>query len=902
MAIDNVMRNTSGNCKDSLREDPRQWVDFSSASEKEYINTHNNQESKNNLHHNSKKKAFSITEKTKVATKTPNLTVLEFCHAIYTQNQSDLELPERCCPVESALTYYINARINYHIGKEEEPHDAKLGLYRELSQYTTKEVAVIAATIVKIHREIEQYANKNFPISTGNTRECANKTKENLETNQESNQQKLGTPAQTPKKTVTQSIKKQCIYSPEDKSYYFLPENKIQIPLGAASSSTLTPQMPRTPSYTDKIKQRNWKDIPITGGYSSLFQNPLFQPKFRTGFENREEESESESEKKTSEKTITRPVTETSSQSRNQETHNQEEEPDIREATFRNAQENIIPLSLRPINPPIENGNEITTPYIARLTDFSREEEETDMHTWLREAQKAIQANNWNDQRAIQTLLFFLKDTADSWYQSLETKPTSFAEFKNALLKYFNNPNAIEAIEQGYYTDPQVLNQFIKGLKSSILGRVRPAHSNSLPEAVMLARALELAEKEANHSQMVNMVMEKNKTETLKKRVTQLGEELSNKIESYLIPDLKKNTYQPPQRCSQEVSNSRNNCSSRQEFRTGTRACHFCKCEACKNNYYVPQMPRNQYTPIPRQYPTTYQNQGAYQQQLMIANPNWRSEARNQPMWNQNATNQQTNPNYQNYQQTYLNILENLIIGNNDDKNINRTKNSSKLSQTTTPICTTSPVHSTTTPELLSTTTNDTSNLSLSNFSLHLMENQSFDKSTSMKERDVEQTSKPFKQTKSNIPPATIIKDTTLAMIFPFDIDNLNTHSLFSGAAINQDKPIMALYTNARVREINIKLILNSRLAGSIIPKQLIDQLADRNTKTPIEKIDNFLFEINRIQIPIKVLVMEIIQYQALNFNSCSTDSMPESQLCVDTLKPNISRNPLLNLKTYHYY
>ncbi|KAG9298742.1 hypothetical protein G9A89_012810 [Geosiphon pyriformis] len=56
-----ITRNTSGNCKDSLREDPRQWVDFSSASEKEYINTHNNQELKNNLHRNSKKKAFSVT-------------------------------------------------------------------------------------------------------------------------------------------------------------------------------------------------------------------------------------------------------------------------------------------------------------------------------------------------------------------------------------------------------------------------------------------------------------------------------------------------------------------------------------------------------------------------------------------------------------------------------------------------------------------------------------------------------------------------------------------------------------------------------------------------------------------------------------------------------------------------
>ncbi|KAG9286072.1 hypothetical protein G9A89_022749 [Geosiphon pyriformis] len=123
---------------------------------------------------------------------------------------------------------------------------------------------------------------------------------------------------------------------------------------------------------------------------------------------------------------------------------------------------------------------------------------------------------------------------------------------------------------------------------------------------------------------------------------------------------------------------------------------------------------------------------------------------------------------------------------------------------------------------------------------LSLMEDQGFDKSTP--------------QTKSNIPPATITEDTTLATIFLFDIDKLNTHSLFT------------LYTDARVGGIDIKLILNSESAGSIITKQLIDQLnhrvdhaataqiitADGNTKTSIGEIDNFPFEINGIQIPTK--------------------------------------------------
>ncbi|KAG9285149.1 hypothetical protein G9A89_004364 [Geosiphon pyriformis] len=162
------------------------------------------------------------------------------------------------------------------------------------------------------------------------------------------------------------------------------------------------------------------------------------------------------------------------------------------------------------------------------------------------------------------------------------------------------------------------------------------------------------------------------------------------------------------------------------------------------------------------------------------------------------------------------------------------------------------------------------------------MEDQSFNKSTPVKGKDIEQIFQPSKQTKSNIPPATIIENTNLATIFSFDINNLNTHSLFSGAAINQDKPITVLYTDARVGGIDIKLILDSRSAGSIITKQLIDQLgrrvdhattaqiitADKNTKILIGEIDNFPFEINGIQIPTKVLVIEATQYQALVRNN----------------------------------
>ncbi|KAG9299678.1 hypothetical protein G9A89_006394 [Geosiphon pyriformis] len=129
-----------------------------------------------------------------------------------------------------------------------------------------------------------------------------------------------------------------------------------------------------------------------------------------------------------------------------------------------------------------------------------------------------------------------------------------------------------------------------------------------------------------------------------------------------------------------------------------------------------------------------------------------------------------------------------------------------------------------------------------------------------------------------NILPATSTKDESLATIFPFKLEEIMSVLLFSRAALDI-KPITTIYTDAKVNGQYIKLILNSRSADSIITKQLMNQLAasariitaDRATKTPIDKIDDFSFEVNGIIIPIKVLVMEATQYQALVGNNWLT-------------------------------
>ncbi|KAG9307222.1 hypothetical protein G9A89_017050 [Geosiphon pyriformis] len=126
----------------------------------------------------------------------------------------------------------------------------------------------------------------------------------------------------------------------------------------------------------------------------------------------------------------------------------------------------------------------------------------------------------------------------------------------------------------------------------------------------------------------------------------------------------------------------------------------------------------------------------------------------------------------------------------------------------------------------------------------------------------------------NTIPLATISSDKSLAAIFPFKLEENTPIPLFSGAAL-KEKPITAMYTDSRIDGHPIKLILDSRSAGSIITRQLMDQLAastriitaDGATKTPIGEIDDFPIEINGIIVPIKVLVMDATQYQALVSN-----------------------------------
>ncbi|KAG9302227.1 hypothetical protein G9A89_020661 [Geosiphon pyriformis] len=113
------------------------------------------------------------------------------------------------------------------------------------------------------------------------------------------------------------------------------------------------------------------------------------------------------------------------------------------------------------------------------------------------------------------------------------------------------------------------------------------------------------------------------------------------------------------------------------------------------------------------------------------------------------------------------------------------------------------------------------------------------------------------------ISPTQIAQNANRSDIFPFEFEANESPFLLSNAAVNEQKVITAMYTEATVEGKPICLILDSRSAGNR-PAQTVIVTADGMKKTPVGKIDDFPFSIDGITIPVKVLVMDAPQYQAL--------------------------------------
>ncbi|KAG9285017.1 hypothetical protein G9A89_009827 [Geosiphon pyriformis] len=477
---------------------------------------------------------------------------------------------------------------------------------------------------------------------------------------------------------------------------------------------------------------------------------------------------------------------------------------------------------------------------IAKLEKFTGEE--NNAQVWLNDIEKAIVANGWNNARAMQAIPYFFQDTANSWYQSLVNKPQDFNTFKIEFLRYFSNNNSINRLANTFITIKQEENEavttylecfhrnlhqiqainanyftFIRRLRSNILQHIQPMHSVDLQAAITNARDFEAAKLEANHAQAINLII--NGSSKLDSKLKQFSDSINQKLEGYL------NQLHPS-----SLTN--------QQWQQETHVCHYCgKQEHLQIDWCY--CLNDQKINIKTLIATILSELLIYDiaatlSTTSISNAKLSTDATS----NLSAT-----------ATTHLSAaaLGNISVPTNSNtatELISKQNPKAKIDPTKLEIV------DGTGSQQWNLGTRYTQNPNSQNYLSLLVTLKNTQPNNLETNQHLTFT--------SNILPATITENKSLDAIFSFKLKELLTMPLFSEATL-EEKPITVMYTDAKVDGHSIKLILDIDCAASA---RIIT--TNRATKTPIDEIDNFPFEVNGIIILIKVQVMEAIQYQAL--------------------------------------
>ncbi|KAG9306918.1 hypothetical protein G9A89_000786 [Geosiphon pyriformis] len=221
------------------------------------------------------------------------------------------------------------------------------------------------------------------------------------------------------------------------------------------------------------------------------------------------------------------------------------------------------------------------TTYIAKISEFNGEDIETSPQEWLDQVTKAGDANEWNAARMLRTISYFFKGTAGEWFENLAASFNDWNAFKAAFLEQFTNNNTsitlrncfrnikqepsesiityigkfnkllrrIRQLETNdYYSDAQILDQFIAGLKDKLIKKVYLHVPEDLNSAIQHAKRYEMAIKEANCTKLINLAIGETSSAAEEKI-----DQLTKKVENYFTNQQQQQPqrYQPPQRRNQ---------------------------------------------------------------------------------------------------------------------------------------------------------------------------------------------------------------------------------------------------------------------------------------------------------------------------------------------------------------
>ncbi|KAG9285812.1 hypothetical protein G9A89_013237 [Geosiphon pyriformis] len=171
-----------------------------------------------------------------------------------------------------------------------------------------------------------------------------------------------------------------------------------------------------------------------------------------------------------------------------------------------------------------ENEEKIATAYIAKIPEFTGENNDTSPQKWLNKVQKAQDANGWNAARMLKAIPYFLQKTAGEWFENLEKPFENWQAFKDAFLQQFTDNNTSITLKNCFRNIKQETSET---LKDKLIKKVC-LHAPADLAAIRHAKNYEIAMEEANHTKLVNLAIEETSS-AAEEKINQL----TKKVESY---------------------------------------------------------------------------------------------------------------------------------------------------------------------------------------------------------------------------------------------------------------------------------------------------------------------------------------------------------------------------------
>ncbi|KAG9293518.1 hypothetical protein G9A89_005521 [Geosiphon pyriformis] len=485
--------------------------------------------------HSRKKTKNLRNNKFKVAT-TPDTTTLEYYQSIYTHCKQRFNIPDGIEVVKKSVYQYIKNCINNYLFRNYNISEVRSNLYNNLVHYSQLGTEDLNS------KTLANYFQKlNFNI-------IENKNKQQRQTKIEYSKTTPNTPI-LPKTTAKH------LQTPEQGT-----SSKLPLTITSFLTSlvqTKTPNLPlnrfsRLEDYTSPRSPTRQQETlqTSTNLLDYLAENTSEHSETLTNEENVSESIEEEIE----------------SEEKSELTDNEKED-------------------------------EITA-YIAKISEFNRENIETSPQEWLDQVTKAEDANGWNAARMLKTIFYFLKGTADKWFENLITFFNNWTAFKTAFLEQFTDNNTFITLQNcfhnikqepsesvmtyigkfnkllrqirqletnNYYFNAQILDQFIAGLKDKLIKKIHSHAPEDLNSAIQHAKRYEMTIEETNHTKLVNLAIKETSLAAEKKI-----DQLTNKVENYFTNQQQQQPqkYQPPQRRNQNTFTSPSNNQSQN--------CHYC--------------------------------------------------------------------------------------------------------------------------------------------------------------------------------------------------------------------------------------------------------------------------------------------------------------------------------------